>query len=198
MSTIAPPAIAPTTGRRHADMPSTRRYWIAVAIAAIGLSAGLAYGIAIYRDSQRHLDSFDRASIPGTVIVDIDEPTGRVLYYEGDDTVRFEDLTLSVTDPSGNAVEVDRYQGEMVYETVDLTKGTAIAMFTADEPGRYEVEVRGVDNGELTIGDSFARRVLPGVLTGLGIAGFGLIAGLVVAVVTLVQRSDRATAKEAS
>ena len=29
----------------------------------------------------------------------LDEATGRVMYYEGSDTIRFNELTIAVTDP---------------------------------------------------------------------------------------------------
>jgi hypothetical protein len=145
MSTIAQPTVAPPIQTRHTHLPSSRGYWIAGLLAVAALIGGVAVGIT--------------------------QPTGRVIYYEGDDTPRFEDLNLHVTDPNG----------------------AAVATFTAERAGAYTVDVDGVDTDQLTIGDSFARRALPGVLTGVGIVALGLIAGLVLAVVTFIRRSNRAT-----
>jgi hypothetical protein len=178
-----------------AQMPSARWYWIAGLIAVVTLLGGASVGFSSYRGSQRHLDSFARVSIPGTATVDITEATGRVIYYEGDATVRFEDLSVRVTDPSGATVGVSPYDGVLVYETTSLTTGTAIATFTAARAGAYTVTVDGIRNGQVAIGDSFARRALPGVLTGLGIIGAGFVGALVLALVTFIRRSKTTTGR---
>lgn len=67
-----------------------------------------------YRDSQARIDDFDRVSIPGTTTVQLDEATGRVMYYEGSDTIRFNELTIAVTGPAGTPVDVSPYEGEMI------------------------------------------------------------------------------------
>ncbi|HEU4542156.1 MAG TPA: hypothetical protein VFR23_13595 [Jiangellaceae bacterium] len=53
-------------------------------------------------------------SIPGTTTVQLDEATGRVMYYEGSDTIRFNELTIAVTGPAGTPVDVSPYEGEMI------------------------------------------------------------------------------------
>jgi hypothetical protein len=67
------------------------------------------------------------------VSVAITEPADQVIYYEGDETVTFHDLTLNVTDPAGDVVTTQRYDGTLAYEKLDLTKGRALATFRADE-----------------------------------------------------------------
>jgi len=39
--------------------------------------------------------------------------------------------------------------------------------------------VSGVDTGQITVGQSYSRLALPGILVGLGIAGLSLVAGFV-------------------
>ena len=104
MSTIIqPPVVTPTTPGRRAPRASTFRYWLAGVIAVVGLVSGVALGLSSYRDWQRHIDTFDRVTVPGAMTVQLDEADGRVLYYEGDDNIRFDDLTIIVTDPAGSA-----------------------------------------------------------------------------------------------
>jgi hypothetical protein len=91
------------------------------------------------------------------------------MYYEGGDTIRFNELTIAVTDPAGSPVDVSQYEGEMIYETGDLTQGRAVATFDASERGSYKIAVSGVDSGQLVVGESFSGRALPGVLAGLAI-----------------------------
>jgi hypothetical protein len=57
--------------------------------------------------------------------------------------------------------------------------GRAIASFDAGQVGAYLVEVSGFETGQITVGESYSRLALPGVLAGLAIAGFSLVAGLV-------------------
>ena len=171
-------------------VPSTSRYWLAAVIAIVGLVVGVAFGVMSYRDSQDRIDDFDRVSIPGTMSVQLDEATGRVMYYEGTDTIRFNELSIAVTDPAGTPVDVSPYDGEMIYETGDLTQGRAVATFDVSEPGTYEIAVSGIDSGQLVVGESFSGRALPGVLAGLAIAGLSVTAGFVLWLLTFVMRSS--------
>jgi len=195
-SILQPPVVTPATPARSGPRASTLRYWLAGVIAVVGLVSGVALGVTSYRDSQRDIDAFDRVSVPGTMTVQLDEPEGRVVYYEGDDDVRLDDLTIAVADPAGAPVEVNPYEGEMIYEALDGTHGRAVATFNATRAGAYEVAVSGVDTGQLTVGDSVAGRALPRVLTGLGIAGLALIAGFVLWLTTFISRSNRRTVVE--
>jgi hypothetical protein len=160
-------------------------------IAVVGLIGATVFGVTSYRDAQRHLDTLDRVAIPGAMTVDISTPADRVVYVEDAEGVTYEDLTITVTDPNGDPVAVDPYEGELVYETLDLTQGRAVATFHADQAGPYEVQVTGPQTGELTVGDSFAREVLPTVLTSIGIALASLVASLTLAVITLARGARR-------
>lgn len=197
MSTIVqPPVVTPTTPHRRSSRASTFRYWLAGVIAIVGVVSGVALGVASYRDSQRDIDTFDRVTVPGAMTVQLVEADGRVVYFEGDDDVRLNDLTIVVTDPAGTPVEVNPYEGEMIYETLDGTQGRAVATFNANRAGGFEVEVSGVATGQLTVGDSVADRALPGVLAGLGIAGLALVAGFVLWLTTFINRQNPRTAVE--
>ncbi len=197
MSTIVqPPVVTPTTPARRRPRASTFRYWLAGAIAVVGLVSGVALGLSSYRDWQRDIDTLDRVTVPGAMTVQLDEADGRVVYFEGDDNIRFDDLTIIVTDPAGSAVDVKRYEGAMIYEDLDGTQGRAVATFNANRAGTYAVEVSGVNTGQIAVGDSAARRALPGALTGLGVAGLALIAGFILWLTTFINRSNRRTAIE--
>jgi hypothetical protein len=159
-----------------------------VGIAAVGLVAGLVFGITNYQDSQQRIDTFARLSVPGTVTVQVEEPGQQVLYYEGEGGVGFDDLAIAISDPVGATVAIAPIKGELIYEKTDLTLGRALASFDAGQVGAYEVEVSGFDTGQITVGESYSRLALPGVLTGLAIAGLSLVTGLVVWLLAIVKR----------
>ena len=128
-----PIAVPPPQHRRISTAhPFPSRYWLAGTIAVLGAIAGLALGITSYRDAEGHLDTFARVSVPGTMTVQLDASQDRVVYYEGDGSVRFDDLNIVVTGPAGSAVQVNRYRGEMIYETLDLIQGRAVRHVQSD------------------------------------------------------------------
>ena len=170
------------------DRPSRSWLWPGIGVAVVGLAAGLVLGINSYQDSQQKIDTFARLSVPGSVTVQVDAPGQQVIYYEGDQSVSHEELVVSVSGPAGSTVAFAPYEGELIYETTDLTLGRAIASFDAAQIGSYEIEVTGIDTGQVTVGESFSRLALPGVLAGLVIAGFFLVAGLAIWLYSIVKR----------
>ena len=170
------------------DRPSRSWFWPGIGIAVVGLIVGLVVGITGYQDSQQEIDTFARLSMPGAVTVQVDEPGQQVVYYEGDESVGVDDLVVGIIDPAGAIVAVESYEGELIYETTDLILGRALATFDATQIGTYEIEVTGVDTGQVTIGQSFALMALPGVLAGLAIAGFSLVAGFALWLYSILRR----------
>jgi hypothetical protein len=188
MKTEIQPGIATAPSSRTHTRRSSSWFWPGIGIAAVGLVAGLAIGITTYQDSQQEIDTFARTSVPGTATVQVDEPGQLVIYYEGDQRVGLDDLTIGIADPAGATLAVASYEGELIYETTDFTLGRAIASFEASQIGGYEIEVSGVEKGQVTVGESFSRLALPGVFVGLMIAGLSLVAGFVLWVFRIVRR----------
>lgn len=188
MRTDTQPTITTSPPPRTRRRPSRSWFWPGIGVAAIGLVAGLAIGITSFVNSQQQIDDFARSSVPGTVVVQVDEPGQQVVYYEGDLRVGLQDLVVDVTDAAGATVAIAPYGSELIYERTDFTPGRAIATFDAGQVGAYEVEVSGIDTGQVAVGESYARLALPGVLAGLAIAGLSLVAGLVLWLVSAVRR----------
>lgn len=183
---VQPTATSVPSGTHN--RPSRSWFWAGIGVAAAGLIAGLIIGIISYQDSQRQVDAFARSSVPGTVTVQVDEPGTQVVYYEGDLSIGFEDLVVGITDPAGATVAAAPYGSELIYETSNSTLGRAIATFAPAQIGAYQIEVSGIDAGQVAVGESFARLALPGILTGLAIAAVSLVAGLVLWLVTALRR----------
>lgn len=182
------PTIATSPPPRIQDRSSRSWFWPGIGVAAMGLIVGLAVGITSYQDSQQQVDAFARSSVPGTVTVQVDEPGRLVVYYEGDLSVGLEDLVVDITDAAGASVAIAPYGSELIYETTGPTLGRAIATFDAAQVGTYEIDVSGLDTGQITVGESFARLALPGIFAGLVIAGLSLAAGLALWLVSALRR----------
>jgi hypothetical protein len=162
--------------------------WPGIGVAAAGLIAGVVVGITTYQDSRQEINAFARVPVPGAMAMQVNEPGQQVVYYEGNRSVDIGDLVVSITDPVGAAVVIAPYEGELIYETPDLTLGRAIASFDAIQLGEYDVEVSGLDTGQVTVGESFARIALPGILAALAIAGLSLVAGSALWLVSILRR----------
>jgi hypothetical protein len=145
-------------------------------------------GITTYQDSRQEINAFARVPVPGAMAMQVNEPGQQVVYSEGNRSVDIGDLVVSITDPVGAAVVIAPYEGELIYETPDLTLGRAIASFDAIQLGEYDVEVSGLDTGQVTVGESFARIALPGILAALAIAGLSLVAGSALWLVSILRR----------
>lgn len=188
MRTDTQPTIAPSPPPRTHDRSSRSWFWPGIGVAAIGLIVGLAIGVTSFQNSQQQVADFARSSVPGIVTLQVDEPGRQVVYYEGDLSVGLEDLVVDITDGAGANVAVAPYGSELIYETTGGSLGRAIATFDADQVGAYEVNVSGMDAGQVTVGESFARLALPGIFAGLAIAGISLAAGLALWLVSVVRR----------
>jgi hypothetical protein len=188
MRTDTQPTIATSTPPRAHHRQSRSWLWPGIGVAAVGVVAGLVFGITGYQDSREKIDTFARMTVPGTMTVQVDEPDRQVLYYEGDQIVDIDDLVVGIIAPSGASVVVASYEGELIYETTDLTLGRAIAYFDAAQIGAYEIEVSGADTGQITVGESFSLLALPGILAGPAIAGLSLVAGLAIWLIGIVRR----------
>lgn len=167
-----------------------RRSWLwpGIGVAAVGLIASLVLGITTFLDSRQEVDTFARVALPGDTAVRVNEPGRLVVYYEGNRNVSLDDLSVAITDPVGAAVVIAPYEGELIYETTDLTLGRAIASFDATRTGEYDVEATGLDTGQVAVGESFARIALPGILGALALAGLSVIAGFGIWLVSLIRR----------
>jgi hypothetical protein len=195
MSTLTPPGSftpAPDGSSRLSRPSSSGRHWSAGAIAIIGLTIG----ITTSRNFHSHVDSFERASIPGIVAVQVDEPTTRVIYYEGDYTVRYDNLTIAVTNPAGTPVRVARHDGEAILDTLGLTRGRPMATFNATSPGTYQIALSGVDTGQFAVGDTLWHRTAPETLARIVLGGLSIAAAFALWHLTLIRRRPASATRE--
>lgn len=180
--------LAPERDRRR---PSTAGYWLAAVIAVVGLLAGVGWGITAYLGMQRQIDDFVRVGVPGQAVVSIPEAGGRVLYYEGSESISLTDLAPQVRAPDGTAVRIEDYDLDLRYDAPAGGVGQAIGTFEVDSPGRYEVRIDGTapPGAEVAVGESIASLKL-GSLVGAVLLILGSLGlGIVLTIVTAVRRS---------
>ena len=139
---------------QEARRPSTAWFWFAGVIAVVGVVTGVAMGWHTYGVLQARLDELPRSEVPGQVLVDVTAPQGMTVFYEdpaapGGFVVEWRrfgtaggPVDLHVADPSGEAVPVQAYVGELRFDVGDRV-AVASATFEATAPGTYTVTVDG-------------------------------------------------------
>jgi hypothetical protein len=189
--------------------PSTTWFWVAAAIALVGVVAAVAWGWQTYGLLEGRLDALPRAGVPGDVEVDVAEPQGLTVFYEdptdaGGFLVQWRRLArpdspvdVRVVGPSGDEVAVRAYVGELRLDVGDRV-AVAIATFEAPVAGSYTVAVDGdapagarVSVGQVVDGGLVARAA--GVLAVF--VGSLVVAGGVVIVVAVKRARTRDQAR---
>ncbi|HET9609592.1 MAG TPA: hypothetical protein VFP06_08285, partial [Acidimicrobiales bacterium] len=186
-----PVPAAPPAGGEQQVRPS--KWWFAVAgaVAAVGVVGAVVVavvGIAAYTD---RIDGFDRADLPATLQVEITETGGYSIYHEY--TGAYEGFfrpspEVSVTDPSGGSVALERYDASVTYQAAGH-EGRGEFTFEATEAGTYTVTATGSTGSAVAVG----RGIGAGLFASIGAAlllGFGgVVGGAVIAIVVGVKRS---------
>jgi hypothetical protein len=191
----APQAPQPPAGASAPPVGPTK-WWFAVAgaVAVVGVIVAvvvLVAGIAGYVD---RVDDFDRADLPATLDVEITDTGGYSIYHEydgaySDDFSRFvSDPDVSVTDPAGEDVDLDRYSSSVTYEASGH-EGEGLYTFDAGVPGTYEVTASGEPGSGIAVGRGIGRGMVAAIVGSLAIGFVAVVAGAVIAIVVGVTRS---------
>lgn len=137
-----------------------KRYALAAAIAVVGLTASSLWAVSGVLDQTRRPAALDRADLPGSVALTVDETARVVVYVEADrrarpdgggtaPTMTLDQLTVS--GPAGDDVRVDDYPVDLRYDVpatalpdgAPARVGTAVASFEAEATGTYTVTAAG-------------------------------------------------------
>ena len=170
--------------------PSKKGYWLGAAIIVLaGLGAIVWFGLGFSRFSDR-IDGFQRVPTNSQGEVTFDDTGGYVIYFEGPGASEGEIPTgqAQLTPiEGGDPVALDDYESDFTY---DLNGHEGVAVLTLDiaRPGTYLLESESEGEGELAVGRSVAGTLVTSVVGGLALGGLGLVAGVVVLIVTAVRR----------
>ena len=113
---FGPPTPPSTTDQRV--RPSLVWFWVAGAIALVGIIAGVVMIVRGITGYESAIEDFDRADLPATLEVEISETGGYSIYHEYDgayDEIFATPPEVTVTDPSGDDVPLDDYDTSVTY-----------------------------------------------------------------------------------
>lgn len=184
--TLPPPPRATITRAR----PSRAGYVWAVVVAMVGVSLGAFWGVTAYTRMQDRIDGFARSAIPGEVSLFVEEPDGRVIYYEGRGEMSLPALDVRVTAPWGARVPVEAYGADLRYDGPGDAVGQAVGTFDAAATGRYTVQTLGTApaGAALAVGGSIPASTLAAIVAaGLLVLG-SLGAAVLLVIVTAIRR----------
>ena len=160
-----------------------RRRWIAASLVILGLGVAICWGLATYLRMLDRISAFERVPIPSSEVTAISEPGTKVLYLEGGPRVTVPTVRFAVVDPSGHAVPMQTYEGDLRYDIPDEPGriGRAVATFEANAKGVYSIDVIGTstEGAIVAIGDDVARPSIPQILGALFLLSISAVGGAV-------------------
>jgi hypothetical protein len=174
-------------------------YVLAGLLTLAGIAGGIALIVSGIRTYVDKVEGFERFEAPATRAITLEEEGGYSIYFERpglDDDDPFPRISVSVTDPEGEPVELDRYDTDVSY-SVSGHDGRGAWTFDADDPGTYRVQADG-SGGEVAVGRGIGARFAGAVVAGVGTLLLAPVLGAVLALVTFLRRSKAKRAQKAA
>ncbi|MBN2621731.1 MAG: hypothetical protein JXA83_00125 [Acidimicrobiales bacterium] len=185
------PAPPPGIDKRLIRPPA---WWFLVAglIALVGVIVAVVVfvrGMVAYTD---RIDDLERTWVPGTLSVELTETGGYSIYHEyrgAYDGYRFVDEPeVTVTDPSGDPVTLDRYDTTVTYDSGPY-EGEGLHTFQVDEPGTYEfVASGGEPTSRIAVGRGIGTGLVTAIVASLAIGLVTVLGATALAIVVGVKR----------
>jgi hypothetical protein len=191
--------------------PGKKWYVIGALCIAIGVLGGIALIIAGVVNLSRTVDNFGRFRAPATKTLVFQKAGTYTLYYEyqgdvcADESARRECVSLSapdqppaglqitLTDPSGRTVPVQRGNTDEVSFSFSSRAGRSVGEVRIPAPGDYTIDVAapGAPAFGIAVGRGVLGDLVRWVLGGLALAVLGVALGLISIIVTAVKRGRR-------
>ncbi len=194
-------------------MRRERNAWLSVVfwLSLAGLIGAMAWVFLSYQALQNRLADLPRAAVPGQVAVDVPEPDTLTIYYEDptaegtfvvqasrSNTITVSPVELTVTAPSGEAVEIAPYDGDLRFQH-DGRVLTALATIDASAAGTYTIEASGdtPPSAQISVGHVVDVGL---IANAVGVIGLFLasLAGAAIAGVLIVVRRGRVASSDES
>lgn len=193
-----PAATTPTPPPSGRLTPSGWWYVVAAAFGIGGIVLAIVLGVGFAEDYTDRIDDFERVQVPGTqtVVLEAGDYTIYQEFFGADDDLRIPpDVTVNVTGPDGEAVELDDYDGSFSY-TGSGREGVALSTFEAEERGEFTVSTEGDSLSTIAIGEGIGLQLFVGIAVSLAIGFGGVVVCAVIAIVVAVKRSGAKTRRQ--
>jgi hypothetical protein len=194
-----PGQVAPSPTSDEPLKPSTLWYWIGGLVMLIGVIGGTVFGIVRVVGAIDDVDDWPRVDIPSSDELTLDEGeydlfleypgAAQTTYYDG----FVDDPDVELVDDRGDAVFGAVYSD---FSTTTYSygnhEGRSFAVLDVPADGTYTLEVRGEPRPGQQVAvaaDDPVVGILVGVFGGMGIAGFAVLVGAILMIVTAVKRS---------
>jgi hypothetical protein len=179
-------------------VPSVTGYVLAGLLTLAGIAGGVLLIVSGIRTYVDKVEGFERFEAPDSRALDLGEG-GYSIYFERpglDDDDPFPPISVSVVDPEGEPVDLDRYDTDVSY-SVSGHDGRGAWTFDADDPGTYRIQADG-SGGDVAVGRGIGARFAGAVVAGVGMLLLAPVLGAIVAVVTFLRRSKAKRARQAA
>lgn len=192
----APP---PSAGRLDPLSPSGWWYVLGITVGVAGICLAIGIGVATFTAFVDHINDFVRIDVPGTETVTLD--AGKYIVFleypgAGDDFSTTPSVDFNITDPDGDPVAIASFFGSQTYNA-DSHEGEALFTFTAQESGRYTVSSEG-EFATIAIGEGLFGGLFAGIAGAAASAFIGVVAALVIMIITAIRRSSSRTRRQLS
>ncbi|HEX2398213.1 MAG TPA: DUF2510 domain-containing protein [Solirubrobacteraceae bacterium] len=169
--------------------PSAAGYWIAGLVALLGLAAGAALIATSVGGIADALKRLERIPAPGQRVLTLAAGKHAVYIESGERPPRPEAVGVTVRQASnGRRVALARYASSLTY-TSGNRSGLAAYTFVASRRGRYRIVASSPPGGDVAVvvgpplGGGLVRTIT-GAVGGFGLLLLGLVAGVVIALIT--------------
>ena len=179
--------------------PLRSRYLLAVAMIVGGVALALGVGFGAGQARSDRAQGFARFPVPSEFTLRADHPATYYVYSEGTACLDFPNchgalypVTVTVTGPSGQRVEVEASRGPVYM--IGGMEGTGVARFDAATPGDYRIAVSTgpFSEGRVAVGAAFPGWTQDWVATLAMIVLFAGAAAIIVVPVIRYGRRERA------
>jgi len=190
VNTPYPTSPAAATASQRKLEPGVAGYWIGGALVVIGIVGAIVWFVVGLLGIVDAVEGFERVPADGGGTVTLDADTEYVIYLEDGASSRFgPSVRVGLTDPSGVAVDLDRYGSDFNYDFGGHA-GTALFTFRSTEDGDYELSAESSSSfAEVAVGRSVAGDLVWTIAMPFVIGGIGFLVGVIILIVTLVRRS---------
>lgn len=166
--------------------PGVAGYWIGGGLVLVGIVGALVWFVLGLVGISNTVDDFERVPADGGGMVTLADDTGYVIYLEDRSGAA---VRVALTDPSGDEIDIRTYVSDLDYDFGGRA-GTALFTFRSNEAGDYDLTSESTSlRADVAVGPSLAGDLVRAIAIPFAIGGVGLLAGVILLIVTLVRRS---------